>query len=328
MYSNLFSKLVSGDKVALAKAITLIESNNAEHTRQAEYLITQALQLNKSSLRIAVTGIPGVGKSTFINQLGTWLVNELGKKVCVLAIDPSSIKNKGSILGDKTRMNELASLKNAFIRPSPTRGFMGGISQKTLDTVLICEAAGYEIILIETVGTGQNETYADNVSDCMLLLHLANTGDELQGIKRGIMEMADIIVLNKTDLIDTFLLKSSINDLKNALNFHTQKNSKWVPPILSNSVSDKNSITEIWKNIEQFVSTQKNTGKFENKRFNQKKIWFTDKLKNYLNNEFFNDLNVKKEIEENFAKQTIREFDTDKFLRKLLKNWLNRKTNI
>lgn len=323
MNSNLFNKLVSGDKAALAKAITLAESTSPEHFHIAENLIKEAFKTNKNTIRIAITGIPGVGKSTFINKLGTWLVNEKAKKVCVLAIDPSSTKNKGSILGDKTRMNELAVLKNAFIRPTPSGGIAGGISQKTPETTLLCEAAGYDVILIETVGIGQSETDADNIADCMLLLQMADTGDELQGIKRGIMETTDIIVLNKADILNKTLIKSAENEYKNALHYIEKKHEGWVPPVLTNSLNDNNSVIEIWNNIEKFVAHQKKTGNFEKKRHENQKIWFAELLKNKLNNDFFNNISIKNEIDKNSSRRFDNDFNIDNFLKKLLKNWLD-----
>ncbi|MEP0212611.1 MAG: methylmalonyl Co-A mutase-associated GTPase MeaB, partial [Cellulophaga sp.] len=196
--SSLTSGILKGDKTALSRAITLIESTNSEHTKQANEIIERCLTHKTKSVRIGITGVPGVGKSTFIERFGKRLTAQ-GNKVAVLAVDPTSTVTRGSILGDKTRMEELVKDENAFIRPSPSGSSLGGVARKTRETIVLCEAAGYNVILIETVGVGQSETAVHSMVDFFLLLKLAGAGDELQGIKRGIMEMADAIVINKSD---------------------------------------------------------------------------------------------------------------------------------
>lgn len=325
MQTELFKKLAFGDKASLAKAITIVESKNAEHEKLAETLLDNASQTKNHSIRIAITGIPGVGKSTFINTLGTWLVKEKNKKVCVLAIDPSSKKSKGSILGDKTRMNELAVLENAFVRPSPSGGIAGGVAAKTADTIKLCEAAGYEIILIETVGTGQSETDADNIADCVILLLLADAGDELQGIKRGIMETADIAVLNKTDIVNQSLLKKSENELNAALHYLPVKNKGWVPPVIKHSMGEITSAAQIWEVIIKFIDEQKSTGNFEQKRHEQKKFRIAEQLNYIFENNFLNSPEIKKEIELFSQKSQGKQTETFDFLKNLLKKWISKK---
>jgi len=295
--TNLFDELVQGDRAALAKAITIIESNNQEHRKVGEYLVNKALKLNKESLRIGITGVPGVGKSTFINSFGTWLVKEKNKKVCVLAIDPSSNKSHGSILGDKTRMEELSMMDNVFIRPTPTSGNLGGIARKTRETILLCEAAGYETIFIETVGVGQNEYVADSVVDCLLLLLLPNAGDELQGIKRGIMELADLVILNKADVTEPSILNQANMDVSNALHFLPNKFEGWNPPVLKKSLSNEEEDSKIWVQIEKFIAFQKSKGYFNSKRSIQKTEWLNEAIKEELESIFFNDSQVMENIQ-------------------------------
>jgi len=289
MSNELFKQLVSGDRAALARAITYIESTNPNHAIIAGELVKKALHINQPSVRIGITGVPGVGKSTFINSFGAWLVTQQNKKVCVLAIDPSSNKSHGSILGDKTRMENLSSLDNVFVRPTPAGGNLGGIALKTRETILLCEAAGYDTILVETVGVGQNEYVADGVVDCLLLLLLPNAGDELQGIKRGIMELADIVVLNKADITDQSILNQAQRDLANALHYLPNKFANWNPPVLKNSMNNDQNSSEIWKNICLFMDFQMANSNFYTKRNDQKKEWLTDAIRQKLESLFFND---------------------------------------
>ena len=219
---ELLTGIQSGDKRLLGKAISLVESKKPEHRVQAEELLKEILPFTGKSVRIGITGVPGVGKSTFIENFGK-LAIEKGKKVAVLAIDPSSSVNKGSILGDKTRMEDLSREKNAFIRPSPTSGFLGGVANATFETMLICEAAGYDLILIETVGVGQSEVLVADISDVFLFLKIIGGGDELQGIKRGVMEMVDVIFINKVEDDNLKKAKNTKVDLLRALHFYLQK---------------------------------------------------------------------------------------------------------
>lgn len=321
MPNQLFDKLISGDRLALAKAITIVESQNPDHQKQADELIQLALKLNKSSLRIGITGVPGVGKSTFINGFGSWLVNEKQKKVCVLAIDPSSQKNHGSILGDKTRMENLSMMDNVFIRPSPTGGNLGGVARKTRETILLCEAAGYDTTLIETVGVGQSEYVADSVVDCLILLLLPNAGDELQGIKRGIMELADLVVLNKADITEKAILNQAIMDVTNAVHFLPNKFEGWNPPVLKNSMENMEDASKIWEQIEGFITFQKSNGYYDSKRITQKTEWLNEAVKEKLESAFFSDLQIKEAIQNSMKDWVSGQKSLDEIAGKLIDKW-------
>lgn len=321
MPGQLFDKLVSGDRLALAKAITIVESQNPEHQKQADGLVQLALKLNKSSLRIGITGVPGVGKSTFINSFGSWLVNEKQRKVCVLAIDPSSQKNHGSILGDKTRMETLSMMDNVFIRPSPTGGNLGGVARKTRETILLCEAAGYDTTLVETVGVGQSEYVADSVVDCLLLLLLPNAGDELQGIKRGIMELADVVILNKADITEKAILNQALTDVTNAVPFLPNKFEGWNPPVLKNSMENKDDASRIWEQIENFISFQKMKGYYDAKRIAQKTEWLNEAIKEKLETIFFNDSAIKDAIKNSMESWVSGQKSLDEIANRLIQNW-------
>ncbi len=324
MPNQLFDSLISGDRLALAKAITLIESQNPDHQKQADELVQKALKFGKSSLRIGITGIPGVGKSTFIDSFGSWLVTEKQRKVCVLAIDPSSQKNHGSILGDKTRMEQLSMMENVFIRPSPTSGNLGGIARKTRETILLCEAAGYDITLLETVGVGQSEYVADSVVDCLMLLLLPNAGDELQGIKRGIMELADLVVLNKADITEKSILNQAISDVTNAIHFLPNKFEGWNPEVLKNALGNKDDASKVWEQIEKFISFQKSKGYFDAKRIAQKTEWLNEAIKEKLETAFFNDTQIKKAIKDSMKGWVIGEKSLDEIANLLIDGWRNK----
>lgn len=225
---TLFASIQNGDTIALSRAITLVESTNVQHQEKAQKLISNCLPLSGHCIRIGITGVPGVGKSTFIEAFGTYLTS-IGKKIAVLAIDPSSQRSKGSILGDKTRMEKLSVNPRAFIRPSPSAGTLGGVSRKTRETMILCEAAGFDVIIVETVGVGQSETAARSMVDFFLLLQLAGAGDELQGIKRGIMEMADAIFINKADGDNLIKAKAATAEYQNALHLFPPHESGWQP---------------------------------------------------------------------------------------------------
>ena len=245
---ELLEGIKSQDKRILGKAITLVESKKPEHRAQAEELLKMVLPLSGKSIRIGITGVPGAGKSTFIESFGK-LAIENGKKVAVLAIDPSSSINKGSILGDKTRMEELAKDENAFIRPSPSSGFLGGVANTTFETMLICEAAGYDYILIETVGVGQSEVLVADISDVFLFLKIIGGGDELQGIKRGIMEMVDVIFINKVDEENLQKAKNTRLELQRALQFLPEKEKNWKVPVLLGSALNKIGLKDVFEKI-------------------------------------------------------------------------------
>ncbi|WP_034690397.1 methylmalonyl Co-A mutase-associated GTPase MeaB [Kaistella palustris] len=259
---KLIEGIRAGDKRMLGKAITLVESKKAEHRDQAEKLLKEIMPHTGNSVRIGITGVPGVGKSTFIESFGK-LALAHGKKVAVLAVDPSSTVNKGSILGDKTRMEELAKEPNAFIRPSPTSGFLGGIANATFETMLICEAAGYDFILIETVGVGQSEVLVSDISDVFLYLKIIGGGDELQGIKRGIMEMVDVIFINKVDDDNMLKAKATKVELQRALHFLPPKEKDWKIPVLLGSALNQTGLDGVYEKIIEFVQLKKEHGTFE-----------------------------------------------------------------
>lgn len=259
--------------VILSQAITLIESTKKEHQILAQQIINQCLPLSGKSIRIGITGVPGVGKSTFIESFGTYLTS-IGKKIAVLAIDPTSQQSRGSILGDKTRMDKLAVNPNAYIRPSASGKTLGGVGQKTHETILLCEAAGYEIILVETVGVGQSETEVFSMTDFFLLLMIAGAGDELQGIKRGIMEMADAILINKAEDDNLAKAKQAKREYANALHLFPAKESDWIPQVELCSALKNTGIEDAWNIIESFVLKTKTSGYFNENRKRQTKDWF------------------------------------------------------
>lgn len=276
----------------LSKAITLIESNNIEHQEKASKILNECLPFSKNSVRIGITGVPGVGKSTFIEAFGKYLTS-LGKKVAVLAVDPSSNIHKGSILGDKTRMNELALDKNAFIRPSPTGETLGGVARKTRETITLCEAAGFDIIILETVGVGQSEITVHSMVDFFLLLKLSNAGDELQGIKRGIIEMADAIVINKADSGNENQAKLAKTEFKRALHLYPIKESNWSPTVSVCSALNNSGIKSIYEIIEKYLTLTKKNGYFYSKRKEQNKNWFFDTLNDGLKLQFYENTKIK-----------------------------------
>lgn len=271
----------AGDKRILGKAITLIESKKPEHRDLADKLLKAILPMTGNSIRIGITGVPGAGKSTFIETFGK-LAIEQGKKVAVLAVDPSSTLNKGSILGDKTRMEELAKNPNAFIRPSPTSGFLGGVANTTYESLLICEAAGYDYILIETVGVGQSEILVNDITDVFLYLKIIGGGDELQGIKRGIMEMADLIFINKVDSENLAKAKLTKTELSRALQFITPKEKGWKVPIILGSALKNEGLAEVFEKVEEFISLKKKNGTFLENRENQAEKRFEFWVKEYI----------------------------------------------
>src|SRR5690606_2395802 len=263
--------LRNGNRRALAKAITLVESKLDAHREQAQLLLEAVLPHTGNSIRIGITGIPGVGKSTFIETFGLYLI-ALGKKVAVLAVDPSSPIAGGSILGDKTRMEELSRCEEAFIRPSPSEGTLGGVAQHTRETMLLCEAAGYDVILVETVGVGQSEYEVASMVDFFMVLMLPNAGDELQGIKRGIMELADALVINKADGESLNLAQRTRSHYQSAMNLlrHT---SFWTPRVMTCSAVEKKNIDAVWGMISDFEVDARKNGSLENKRSKQAKEW-------------------------------------------------------
>ncbi|TNC82705.1 MAG: methylmalonyl Co-A mutase-associated GTPase MeaB [Oleiphilus sp.] len=263
--------LISGNRRALAKAITLIESRKTDHHQQAQALLSSLLPHTGNSIRIGITGIPGVGKSTFIEALGLSLIDK-GHRVAVLAVDPSSPLKGGSILGDKTRMEQLSRSQQAFIRPSPSEGSLGGVAQKTRESILLCEAAGYDVILVETVGVGQSEYEVASMVDFFLVLMLPNAGDELQGIKRGIMELADALVINKADGDFKPAAENTRNHYQNALHL-LQNEGPWTPQILSCSALHNEGIEEVWNMITTFREQAQQSGALDTRRKQQNLHW-------------------------------------------------------
>lgn len=278
---ELIEGIQSGNKRLIAKAITLVESKKAEHRVQAEELLKKIMPLTGNSVRVGVTGVPGAGKSTFIENFGRLVITQ-GKKVAVLAIDPSSAINKGSILGDKTRMEELAKEENAFIRPSPSSGFLGGVANTTFETMMICEAAGYDYILIETVGVGQSEVLVADITDVFLFLKIIGGGDELQGIKRGIMEMVDVIFINKVDQDNLQKAKNTRLELKRALDFIPPKEKGWKIPVLLGSALHNEGLQEVYDKIFEFIDLKKKSGRFEEIRVQQAEKRFEYWVQEYI----------------------------------------------
>lgn len=294
---ELFQKIKEGDKAALSKGITLIESSNPQSQEKAADLIEKCLPFANRSIRIGITGVPGVGKSTFIEAFGGHLADS-GKKVAVLAVDPTSTVSRGSILGDKTRMETLVNHENAYIRPSPSGDSLGGVAKKTRESIILCEAAGFDTLLIETVGVGQSETTVHSMTDFFLLLKLAGAGDELQGIKRGIMEMADAIVINKADGENLKPAKQARAEFRRALHLYPAKNSGWQPKVLLCSALEKTGIEEVWELIRNFEKLVKENGYFNSNRQEQNKFWMLQTINDHLKNRFYHHPEIKKLLPE------------------------------
>lgn len=288
-------KIRKGNISLLSKAITLVESKNLKHQDLAQKIVKSCLGFSGNSVRIGITGVPGVGKSTFIEDLGNHLTT-LGKKVAVLAVDPSSSINKGSILGDKTRMETLVQNPNVYIRPSASGANLGGVAKKTRETILLCEAAGFDVILIETVGVGQSETAVHSMVDFFLLLKLAGAGDELQGIKRGIIEMADSIVINKADGENINAAKIAKTAFENALHLYPLKSNSWQPKVLTCSALHDTGIIEVWHLIDSYIKKTKINKSFDQKRQEQEEFWLFDTINENLKSQFFSNSEIKKEL--------------------------------
>ena len=306
----------NSNRVVLSQAITLVESFKKEHQIIAQEIVNKCIYLSGKSVRIGITGVPGVGKSTFIEAFGLFLTS-IGKKVAVLAVDPTSQQSRGSILGDKTRMNELAIDPNAYIRPSASGKTLGGVAQKTHETILLCEAAGFDVILIETVGVGQSETEVYSMTDFFLLLMIAGAGDELQGIKRGIMEMADAILINKAEGDNLIKAKQAKREYANALHLFPAKESNWIPKVELCSAIEKTGIENAWEIIESHVLQTKTNGYFEENRKNQSKDLFYKSLNNKILEEFYSQ-NGRKEklqiLEEKIRKGEISVFEASEIV--------------
>jgi LAO/AO transport system kinase len=308
--------ILKGDSVTLARAITLIESNAAEHLPLASELLLKCIPYAGKSIRVGISGVPGVGKSSFIEALGKTLTAK-GKKVAVLTIDPSSGRSKGSILGDKTRMETLSADKNTFIRPSPTSGTLGGVALKTRETIVLCEAAGYELVFIETVGVGQSEISVSSMVDFFLLLVLAGAGDELQGIKKGIMEMADAIAVTKADGDNVKPAIKAKAEYINALHLMPPSLSGWIPKVISCSSQTGEGVKEIWKIIENYLAFTKENGWFEKNRSRQNIYWMHETVNEELKRRFYSDLKNQdkiKQLEQQVIEGKLSSFEAARLL--------------
>ena len=288
--------ILKGDRVILSRAITMIESANPDHFEMAQAIIERCLPHSGNSLRVGITGVPGVGKSTFIESFGTMLTG-MGHKLAVLAIDPSSERTKGSILGDKTRMEALSVDPNAFIRPSPSGSTLGGVARKTRESIVLCEAAGFDVILVETVGVGQSETVVKSMVDFFLLLMLAGAGDELQGIKRGIMEMADGLIINKADGDNKAKAVGAQAQYRAALKLFPKNENQWTVPVEICSALEGFAIDKVWSMILQYEALTKANGYFEKNRTEQNVNIFYNWINFTLQNDFYNNEAKAQEIE-------------------------------
>lgn len=288
--------ILAGNITILSQAITMIESSLTEHHTMAQQIIERCLPHASKSVRIGITGVPGAGKSTFIEAIGN-KVTALGHKLAVLAIDPSSERSKGSILGDKTRMETLVHNHDAFIRPSPSAGSLGGVARKTRETVILCEAAGFDVIFIETVGVGQSETAVHSMVDMFLLLQISGAGDELQGIKRGIMEMADAIAITKSDGENVNKAKLAKAQFLNALQLFPVPDSLWKPKVYTTSAVDGTGLMELWNGVEDFLKFTKDNGYFNRNRSRQAKYWMYETIASELRDSFFKNPTIEPMLE-------------------------------
>jgi LAO/AO transport system kinase len=315
--------IIAGNRTILSQAITLIESALPEHFETAQAIIEKCLPYSSKSIRIGITGVPGAGKSTFIESFGMYITDR-GSKLAVLTIDPSSEQTKGSILGDKTRMEKLSVHPGAFIRPSPSAGTLGGVARKTRETIILCEAAGFDTILVETVGVGQSETEVHTMVDIFLLLMLAGAGDELQGMKRGIMEMADLIAITKADGENKIIAEGARVTYQNAINLFPLKPSQWKPRVMTCSARNNTGIVELWEIIGEHVTFTKKSGYFEDFRKQQAIIRMENTINECLRSSFYNNASVnsmRPEIERQLSKGTITSY---KAATDLLDKYFNR----
>lgn len=285
----------NGDRTILAQAITLVESNAKRHEDKAQAVINQILPHTGNSIRIGITGVPGAGKSTFIESFGSYLC-EQGHRVAVLAVDPSSSITGGSILGDKTRMETLARNKNAFIRPSPSSGTLGGVNRKTRETILLCEAAGFDVILVETIGVGQSEVVVRSMVDFFLLLVLTGAGDELQGMKKGVMELTDALLINKADGDNKQRAMIARGEYNRILHLLQPATKGWSSKAYTASALYHEGMEEMWKIVLRFVETTQASGVFSERRNSQTKDWINSMIKDYLETSFFNHPSIKSQL--------------------------------
>ena len=290
--------ILKGDVTILGRAVTLVESTNPAHQAVAQEVIEKCLPHAGRSIRVGISGVPGAGKSTSIDVFGIHVLQEYGGKLAVLAIDPSSERSKGSILGDKTRMEKLAVHPDSFIRPSPSAGSLGGVARKTRETIVLCEAAGFDVIFIETVGVGQSETAVHSMVDMFMLLQISGAGDELQGIKRGIMEMADIMVITKADGENIHKAELAKTQFQGALRLFPLPESGWRPKVYTCSAVAGTGLEEVWKGVEEFLDHIEANGYFRHNRNRQNKYWMYESINEVLRNSFYHDPAVESRIAE------------------------------
>ena len=322
--SPLLEEILQGKRRAIAKAITLLESSNPKSFDNGQELLESLLPHTGKAMRIGITGVPGVGKSTFIEAFGLFLI-EQGHRVAVLAVDPSSPITGGSIMGDKTRMKELSQHPDAFIRPSPSSGVLGGVARKTRETMLICEAAGYDIIFVETVGVGQSETMVASMVDLFLLLMLPNAGDELQGIKKGVLELADLVVVNKSDGVQESQAITTQSEYRKAMQLLSSSKNSWEPQILRCSALEKQGMDTIWEAVKSFWEALQNSGEWEKQRRNQSEKWMWTLVEEGLLNNFHKNKIIQKTITEMEKSVVSGEIIPANAARKLLEMWQSRK---
>ncbi len=308
--------ILAGNITILSRAVTLVESALPKHQELAQQIIMKCLPYAGKSTRVGITGVPGAGKSTFIEALGTHLIGQ-GHRLAVLAIDPSSERTKGSILGDKTRMEELSAMPNAYIRPSPSAGSLGGVARKTRETIILCEAAGFDTIFIETVGVGQSETAVHSMVDFFLLILIAGAGDELQGIKRGIVEMADGIAVNKADGQNIKKAELARAQYSNALHLFPPSKSGWIPRVETCSSLKSSGVTDVWTMVQEYVTKTRSNGFFEDNRKEQAKYWMFESIQETLKNNFFQNPTIKgkmPELKEKVKNDQLSSFEAARML--------------
>ena len=296
MNQALIAGVLAHERRALAKTITLLESTRVDHQVDAQQVLEALLPYTGSAIRVGISGVPGAGKSTFIEVLGLYLIAR-GHRVAVLAVDPSSTVSGGSILGDKTRMERLCQQENAFIRPSPTSGALGGVAQKTREAMLVCEASGYDVVIVETVGVGQSETAVADMVDMFTLLQLPNTGDDLQAIKKGIVELADIVLYNKVD-IDPQAVDLACAQMQSALSLLRPASPSWQPPVLKVSAQTGAGIEFFWQEVMRYQTMMQSTGEFEQKRRRQARDWMWALIESGLRQRFRENAEVKRLLPE------------------------------
>lgn len=316
--------ILKGDVTMLSRAVTLVESLVPSHQQLAQEVIEKCLPYSGNSRRIGITGVPGAGKSTSIDVFGLHVLRQ-GGKLAVLAIDPSSERTKGSILGDKTRMEKLSVHPDAFIRPSPSAGSLGGVARKTRETIVLCEAAGFNNIFVETVGVGQSETAVHSMVDFFLLIQLAGTGDELQGIKRGIMEMADGIVINKADGDNIDRARLAQAQFRSALHLFPPTTSGWMPEVLTYSGYYELGIPEVWDMIDRYFEFVKSNGYFETRRRQQARYWMYETINEQLRNHFYNDPEVERMLTDKEMRVLSNRQSSFTAARDVLDHYFNRK---